>query len=530
VQTVTSSNEEKFLTSEPALPKFILFTDKPKTTPLYQSLSAQLQKKAILGEVKKDSKLQAKYNVNKYPSLFVVPANEVEPKQYEGEITPDGIRAFIKTHVPSFDEPSNEPEEPASKGKDKKKEKSKESYKNYNVQLTAANFDSLVMNSDSVWIVEFFAPWCGHCKALAPEWQKAADSLKGIVKFGAVDATVEQQLAARYGIKGYPTIKVFPATKEAKVRRVSDYNEARTAQALSTFAVGQLPNLVATISPEEIASWYQNSLDFPKFLLVTDKASVPPLFKSIALEFNSKAKFGAILKGSKALLDQITGGSSALNVPALLAIVGKEQPQIQAYSGILGLDPISQFVRHLIGEAEPASSEAGASSSSSFEKDEGIIVVRSQKEFEQACTSRLGLCVVAFPTILDGEWENKNAYAEFEAVKQKLKSKPFHFIWLDVVKQRALANELRIPEDGSVGLAAIHPGKKRYAVFVGVFDQEGVSEFLDNLTRGKIFTSTYETLPAIIDEEQASKKDADSCSSDTSEESGQCSMPPKDEL
>ena len=50
------------------------------------------------------------------------------------------------------------------------------------VELTPANFQKEVMKSDSVWIVEFYAPWCGHCQRLTPEYKKAATALKGVVK------------------------------------------------------------------------------------------------------------------------------------------------------------------------------------------------------------------------------------------------------------------------------------------------------------------------------------------------------------
>lgn len=77
------------------------------------------------------------------------------------------------------------------------------------VVLDESNFDELVMQSKDIWLVEFYAPWCGHCKKLEPEWNEAATKLKGSVKVGKVDATVHSNLAQRFGVSGYPTIKVF---------------------------------------------------------------------------------------------------------------------------------------------------------------------------------------------------------------------------------------------------------------------------------------------------------------------------------
>ena len=68
------------------------------------------------------------------------------------------------------------------------------------VKLTDNNFEEVVLASDDIWLVEFFAPWCGHCKNLAPHWAAAATQLKGKVRLGAVDATAETVTASRFQV------------------------------------------------------------------------------------------------------------------------------------------------------------------------------------------------------------------------------------------------------------------------------------------------------------------------------------------
>ncbi|NXS73522.1 PDIA6 isomerase, partial [Pandion haliaetus] len=108
------------------------------------------------------------------------------------------------------------------------------------IELTPTNFNKEVIQSESLWLVEFYAPWCGHCQRLTPEWKKAAKALKGVVKVGAVDADKHQSLGGQYGVRGFPTIKIFGANKN----KAEDYQGGRTSDAIVDAALSALRSLV----------------------------------------------------------------------------------------------------------------------------------------------------------------------------------------------------------------------------------------------------------------------------------------------
>ncbi|XP_073714233.1 protein disulfide isomerase family A, member 8 [Misgurnus anguillicaudatus] len=121
------------------------------------------------------------------------------------------------------------------------------------VELKDEDFDYLAPEHETL-LVKFYAPWCGHCKKLAPEFESAATRLKGTVTLAKVDCTASTETCKKYGVTGYPTLKIFRNGHES-----SSYDGPRSADGIVSYMKKQAgPDSVTLHSEYDLENFINN--------------------------------------------------------------------------------------------------------------------------------------------------------------------------------------------------------------------------------------------------------------------------------
>uniref|UniRef100_A0A8V0ZQ14 DnaJ homolog subfamily C member 10 n=1 Tax=Gallus gallus TaxID=9031 RepID=A0A8V0ZQ14_CHICK len=172
------------------------------------------------------------HNIRAYPTTVVF--NQSDVHEYEGHHSAEQILEFIEDlRNPSV------------------------------ISLTPETFVELVerRKREEIWMVDFYAPWCGPCQALMPEWKKMARMLNGLISVGSVDCQKFYSFCHQENVRGYPEIRLFPQ-KSSTAHQYYSYNGwHRDSYSLRGWALGYLPRVSIDLTPQSFTEKVLNGKD-----------------------------------------------------------------------------------------------------------------------------------------------------------------------------------------------------------------------------------------------------------------------------
>lgn len=372
------------------------------------------------------------------------------------------------------------------------------------ILATDATFNALVLQSNRPSIVEFFAPWCGHCKNLAPEYKKAAAATKGMVNIVAIDCddASNRPLCSRYDVKGFPTLKLFTPGQKAP----TDYQGPRTAKPIVDAVLAKLDAKNIKKLTAKSAEGFLADKELPKVLLFTSKPKSSHLYMALSMEFKGKLAFAEILDKETSLAEKY----GVESFPTLLVVKNDEEQTVTKYEGELGYRQLDSFLATFAPKSAKASK--GAKSEKAEAKAEPTPVPLEQKlyalesdaDYTKYCVEQRRICAIGFvPSKEQDEEEHDKAVKALEALAAEREAgDAFLVMWVDGAKATGFRRTLDLAFDLPT-FAVASPKKKGYAPFRGAFTPKAMGEFLDSIKHGVKRTHPLPDFPASLFDTQA---------------------------
>ncbi|CAN1783941.1 Protein disulfide isomerase-like 2-3 [Linum perenne] len=351
------------------------------------------------------------------------------------------------------------------------------------VQLTPSNFKSKVLNSNRVVLVEFYAPWCGHCKALTPAWEKAATVLKGVATVAALDADAHKSLAQEYGIEGFPTIKIKALLKDRLIGKSTSGSNKSEPSASIELNSRNFDELVIKSKDLWIVEFFAPWCGHCKKLA--------PEWKRAAGNLKGKVKLGHVdCDSDKSLMSRF----NVKGFPTIL-VFGADKDAPTPYEGARTASGIESFALEQL-ETNVAPPE--------------VTELTSPDVMEEKCGSA-AICFVSFlPDILDSKAEGRKKYLDqLLSIAEKFRRSPYSYVWVAAGKQPNLEIAVGVGGYGYPALVALNLKKAVYAPLKSAYELQHITEFVKEAGRGGKGNLPIQAMPEIVKTEPWDGKDGE---------------------
>lgn len=366
-----------------------------------------------------------------------------------------------------------------------------------------ANFQSIVLQSNLPSMVEFFAPWCGHCKNLAPEYKKVAAAVKGMVNIVAVDCdnAASRSLCGMYDVKGFPTLKLFTPGKKS----ADDYQGARSAKAIADAVLAKLDSKnIKGITAKNADDFFADQA-LPKVILFTDKSKPSKPYMALSMEYKGRLAFAVVSNKEAAFVDKY----GIDTFPTLIVIKNDEGQTVSKYDGDLGFQDLNKFLSTFAPKATKGGPKSKASHSEDDEAastpvplEQKLYALESEADYTKYCVEQRRICAIAFvpPKDIEEDDHARALTALEELVKARAPGDAFLIMWTE-----GSTNSFRRTLDLAMDLptfAAVNPKKKGYVPFRGAFTAKAMGEFLDSVKTGAKRTIPLSDFPTALFDKQ----------------------------
>ncbi|KAI0750800.1 protein disulfide isomerase [Daedaleopsis nitida] len=318
------------------------------------------------------------------------------------------------------------------------------------IDLTPADFDTTV-NPEALMLVEFFAPWCGHCKALAPHYEEAATALKEKnIKLAKVNCVDEADLCQSNGIQGYPTLRVYRNGEH------TEYTGPRKADGIISYMVKQSLPAVSDVTKENFEE-FQKADKLVAIAFVPSSTDAPaPEFSATANKHRDDFLFGLST-------DKEVAEAAGVTPPAIVVYRSFDDPKTD-YPYPIASAQVKDLENWLADLAIPIIDEVGA------------------ENYQTYAQSGKPLAYL----FVDPTDEKHDEYINMvKPVAAKFKGK-INFVWIDAIKYGDHARALNLVEAKWPGFVVQDLQKQlKYPIdqekeFTASAVEEQVTLFLDN--------------------------------------------------